>query len=80
MTVWRFRLGSVAHMPRGARIVHVGTPEGVLTLWAEVDPDAEKTLRTFEVFGTGQHIPDHCVHLHTWIEGPYVWHLYEVPA
>ena len=78
-TVYKYwYAGAWTDMPTEARIVHVdGETE---TLWAEVDPEAERTKRTFRVFGTGHLLPDGAVHVYTWESGRFVWHLYEVES
>lgn len=59
--VWRFPLPgddvqSVA-MPKGAVILCVQVKDERLNLWAEVDVDAPKEERMFEIFTTGKTMP-----------------------
>jgi hypothetical protein len=54
-------------------------PDFAVEFWAEYDPDAAVTQRTFKVFGTGYLVPDNarwagtCARLNG-----LVWHLYEI--
>lgn len=53
----------------------------VVEFWAEHDPDAyTEEPRTFQVFGTGQPLPDGAAWVGTCDRTPegLVWHLYEV--
>lgn len=84
-TVWKYILTTnvfgrgIIKTPPGT-IVHV-EPERqdlILRLWIEVDPSAALDERTFQVLGTGHEIPEGYVWRHTWVEPPFVWHLYEV--
>lgn len=61
-TVWKFALpvnvlsasfSSVFQIPKGAKFLHCREQGGHLGLWFEVDPDAVKEKRTFQLFGTG---------------------------
>ena len=80
-TIWKFPLDKVGptEMREGAKIVHAGTQDGILCLWAEIDPSRPVVTRRFIVVGTGHALPEaYCEHLLTWQEPPFVWHLYEV--
>ena len=70
--------GNPLSIPGLRKIVHVGQdPMGKATMWVEVDTDKPATLYHFGVIGTGHHIPDHSKHLGTFIDGPFVWHIYQ---
>jgi hypothetical protein len=60
-------------------IVHVGCREvSVVEFWATHDPDNYPPVqRWFQVFGTGQPLPDSADYRGTAVAGPLVWHLYE---
>lgn len=81
-TIWKYPIGEsfTLSMPTGARVVHAERQGQTLCLWAEVETTAAPAERTFEVVGTGHPIPAGAVHVHTWQDPPYVWHLYEVLA
>jgi hypothetical protein len=66
-------------MPVGAKILTAQHQDGVMTLWAMVDPDAEREQRGFRIYGTGWPIEqDNLDYVATAREGIFVWHLFEV--
>lgn len=81
--VWKYRaqVGLRPTVPAAnGPVVHVGRDMGgEVCVW--IDGDLEDTsMRAFRVFGTGQEIPADAVHVGSWIELPFVWHVYEVSA
>ena len=81
--VWKFALGmglNVITVPVGAKIVHIEMQDGFPQLWAEIsDPSSSHVeVRQFEIFGTGHPIPDKAQHVGTFLDPPYVWHVYEL--
>lgn len=68
-------------MPLGAKILTFqvqGEYEPVPTLWAEVDPNADRAWTTFWLVGTGFDVPPGVVrYVGTVQTGSFVWHLYE---
>lgn len=57
-------------------LCHVGTQNGRLYLWAEVDDGATEEF-PFYVVGTGNPVPDGASdHIGTAIMGSFVWHVY----
>lgn len=80
-TIWNFQLGSgstqTVEMPVGARIVAVGMKRSKVTIWAEVDSEAETEERRFRVYGTGHSIEDGWEYVGTCFDGPFAWHVYE---
>jgi hypothetical protein len=87
-TIWKFPIPAsdsfVTMMPKGSTIIHVETQHNEPCMWAEVDSGAELVEREFEIFATGQDMPDRVgvVRLHC---GSFlmnkitlVFHLYEV--
>jgi hypothetical protein len=65
----------------GEPVAVATTADGrAVEFWAEHDPELSKTAWTFQVFGTGQPIPDGA----DWVgtcprtDLGLVWHLYEV--
>lgn len=67
-------------MPVGAKILHVAMQQGDPCLWALVNPDHSVETRQFRIFGTGHPIdePESLVHIATFQQPPFVWHLFEV--
>ncbi len=55
--IWKFALDiadeQIVSMPTGATLVHVGQQFGELSIWAEVDRDAQKVDRLIVIHGTG---------------------------
>jgi hypothetical protein len=79
MNVWKYQLGDdvTIELPEGAKILHVGMQGIYICLWCLVDPHAPRVERRFKVFGTGEYI-DAGEYIGTVMEGPYVWHVFEV--
>ncbi len=61
-TIWKFPLEVTAvqyvGMPRGSEILSVDSQRDTVCLWAMVDPDAAKEVRTIRIFGTGHPVGD----------------------
>jgi len=80
-TIWKFPLAitdrQVLPMPPGAKILSVAPQAGILTLWAEVQPDLTPTSRRVTIVGTGNPIPAHPGEfVGTAVMPPFVWHVY----
>jgi hypothetical protein len=62
MTIWKYTLDVVDKqtitMQAGAKILSVANQDGILCMWAIVDPQQKTTKRTFEVIATGGPMPD----------------------
>jgi hypothetical protein len=63
------------------QIQFVGLQRGVPHLWAEVRLESNgcrvPAVRRFHIIGTGSPIPPNAEHVGTWIDGDFVWHLFE---
>ncbi len=75
-------------LPVGAIILSVGMQKDKLMLWAivEYDDDKRKTVPTEErlirILGTGQDLTPEMEHgkfIGTVFNGPFVWHVFELP-
>ena len=80
--VWKYPMAEIGScrlsMPFDAKVILVDYQNGQLTLWAEVVPSRGKEGRVFVIHGTGHDITnDDEIHVHSWQNGQYVWHLYE---
>lgn len=66
-------------LPEGATVLRVGMQNGMLSMWALVDPFNETMVtRQFVVVGTGWDVPDSVIgHIGTVDDPPYVWHVFE---
>jgi hypothetical protein len=87
-TIWKFPLGYQddprfeIEVPAGANPLRVDfDPQGVLVMWASVDPDAEPVTAAVTVVGTGSPIPqDAGEYVSTFFAEPFVFHAFvEVP-
>jgi hypothetical protein len=79
-TIWKYPFGLAdtfsLSMPEGAEVLHVDVQQPTPCMWVRVDPSASMQTRTFHVVGTGTPIPPGAEHLGTWLQPPYVWHLF----
>jgi hypothetical protein len=61
----------------GAHPIFVGLdPQGVPSIWWEVNAQAVAAERRIVVVGTGNRVPPGCVHIGSFVDGQYVWHVY----
>ena len=84
--IWKYSLGPTSNhtlwMPKGAEVIHADVQHGEFCLWAIIpDREAEKENRYFLIAGTGG--PGDCRiikgnHVTTFLDGAFVWHVFEV--
>ncbi len=86
-TVWKYPLEMSRHvqsvmMPWGSFPVHVAAQDGVVTVWAWVDPHAPVVQRRMVIVGTGCIAPSprESIYLGAAIHYGYVWHVFEQVA
>jgi hypothetical protein len=62
-------------------IVHVASRKsGQVEVWA-LHGDGVPATRRFRIVGTGHRLPDEAIrHVGTALDGPFVWHLVELPT
>lgn len=81
MKIWKYPLEEGTEyriqMPKGARILDLQLQDRVPTIWAQVDPEAEKETRSFRIIGTDQIFFDALEYVGTYQEGYLVWHVFE---
>ena len=65
-------------MPQGAKVRHTGMQNGRITIWADVNADQAPETRRFIVRGTGHDIREGAEFVGTVMDGPFVWHLFEM--
>ena len=58
-------------------VVHVEAQEGTPTMWIELDPDHDTDRVEFLIIGTGGRVPPGAQHIGTFLQGPFVWHVYQ---
>jgi len=82
--IWKYEIGEEdslgIEMPKDAKILSFQYQENTPCIWALVDHHAEKTLRRFQIVGTGEPYEWYTGHnyIQTAQQGPFVWHLFEV--
>lgn len=82
--IWKYDLvvgSNFIRMPVGADILSAGIQDNRVTIWAQVDPEAERYLRSVRVFGTGWELPpaanDNFVGTVVVQDGS-AWHVYDM--
>lgn len=82
--IYKYPLDSVLSVPGGYRVLHVGEdPQGQACVWLEIDTVGAEQPRpsvsvAFFRFGTGGIVDQaKSQHVGSYVEGSYVWHVYE---
>jgi len=61
-SIWKFPLKTTDYqevsMPKGAQILSIQVQNEVPCIWAVVDDNADKEVRIFEIYGTGNGYSD----------------------
>lgn len=72
----------VITLPRAAQPLTLQLQHGAPTVWWRVTPGEPLDVRHFRVIGTGWKFDGHKTvgYIGTWLEGDFVWHLFEVHA
>lgn len=69
-------------MPKYAEILCIQTQNETPCIWALVEPNAPKTKRVFEIFGTGYIVPDKrnrkYIGTYQLLDGNLVFHCFEL--
>jgi hypothetical protein len=84
-TIYKYRMepncGGSVEMPKGAQVLSVQMQGGLPCLWAKVDTTRSLERRSFDVYGTGNAMPDdpRLVYVGTFQmdDGALVWHVFE---
>lgn len=92
-TVWKYILPVQdevieLEMPQEAKILHVGTQQEQVCLWALVESEQEKEIRRFRIHGTGHPLANNAgtgyntfdtyVGTTMMLDGRLVWHVFEL--
>jgi hypothetical protein len=80
-TVYKYELRSQdasIKLPKGAEILTVQLQNGIPTLWALVDPENVLEDRFISTVGTGWEVSDNMKYICTYMEGYFVWHVFEM--
>ena len=86
LTIWKFPITpegiNMIGMPKGAHILTIKRQLDTVCIWALVDPEAEKEIRGFRIYGTGHPITnnENLRYLDTFMiqNDKYVFHVFEV--
>ena len=58
-------------------ILYVDEQDGLICVWAVVNPESTKSTKIFYVIGTGQHIPRGTVeHIGSVKQRSFIWHIF----
>ena len=83
--IYKYHVGIVDHqvieMSRNAQILSVQFQDGILCMWALVNPDEPKVAREFAVIGTGNLFNTKgmaIVHIASCQDSTYVWHIFDL--
>ena len=81
-TIYKYQLtlsDSPITMPKGAEILTVKLQNDTPTLWALIDTYVGlEESRLIVIRGTGQAIEDNAKYITTYMDGPFVWHVFEL--
>lgn len=68
----------VVDMPIDYELLHAGLdPTGQPCVWALVDKGSEMAQLHLRVAGTGHEVSHDHLHVGTFVQGPFVWHVFE---
>lgn len=76
--VFKYKMEDKVDLPLGHKIIMTAKQNDAWYIWVEFeDVNESNTVEVaFKVFGTGHRISKEWVHLHSYIERPFVWHIY----
>ena len=81
-TVWKYTIGitdeQFIFVPIGAKPLYVNLdPNGVPCVWCDVEQFNERSGKLhIKIRGTGHPSPENATYLGSFIQGPFVWHVY----
>lgn len=80
-TIYKYELRSqdaIMKLPKEAEILTVAIQDGRPMMWALVDPENVLEDRFIYTVGTGWQVEDNMKYICTYIEGYFVWHVFEM--
>ncbi len=79
MKVYKYKTATdgTVDLPEGAKVIHAELFGHEITLWCIIDPSERNETRKFVIVGTGQEIPNDLIHIQSFIQPPFVWHIFE---
>lgn len=80
-TIWKFHIPIQdefeLHLPWNHKVLLTDLQDGNPMVWIEVNTDSRTIPFKFYVEGTGHEIEPNTDHVGSWVQSPFVWHLYE---
>lgn len=75
-----FKSVTTIEMPKSAEVLTIQMQNGIPCIWAKLNPDQEKQLRTFMLIGTGHSFEDfgNLNYIGTIQDSYYVFHCFEL--
>jgi hypothetical protein len=80
-TIYKYTLDSqdcTLNLPKGAEILTVQLQNQIPTLWALVNPITVTEERHICIVGTGCQVEDTMKYITTYMDGYFVWHVFEL--
>lgn len=80
-TIYKYTLDSqdcTLNLPKGAEILTIKLQNNVPTLWALVNPMTVTEERHICIVGTGWQVEDNMKYITTYMDGYFVWHVFEL--
>jgi hypothetical protein len=81
-TIYKYPLNSqdcTLQLPKGAKLLTVQLQNQIENLWALVDPHtSELEERHICIVGTGWEVEDNMEYITTYMDGYFVWHVFEL--
>jgi len=80
-TIYKYTLNSkdcTLQLPKGAEILTVQLQNENPTLWALVNPITVTEERYICIVGTGWQVEDNMKYITTYMDGYFVWHVFEL--
>ena len=81
-TIYKYTLDSqdcTLQLPKGSEILTIQLQNQIPTLWALVNPNtSESEERHICIIGTGWQVKDTMKYITTYMDGYFVWHVFEL--
>lgn len=76
--IWKFPITCPQMaVPTGAIFRSCAMQGTIPCMWMEIETTNPLEVINVYIYGTGHTIPDDLTYLGSYIDGPYVWHLYK---
>jgi hypothetical protein len=82
-TIWKYTLqpalGMISHdIPTPHTLRSFQVQNGLPCMWVEMNPSDSSVRYRFITIGTGHPVPDNSDYIGTYLDGPFVWHVYRI--